>query len=296
VNLPLNVVLPFVPVVMLGALAPAAARGDGGVERLVAALRDDGVQWNATDAMDALRRLPEPPIAALQEALDSDDWQQRQIAASLLWEFLHPPDWRTPDEGDPRWWGEPQGRVTRRLLEVTVEGLRSDALPRDPASRRYTYVFNAADGFRCLSLHAHEARDLLEAGLSSGDEQQRFLCALALGFGGVGESAGVAAPILIPHLRDNDIHEDAKWSTAALYRFGPDVIPELLCARPDADEQQAQLIDLIILDLTEPPACRAELEGRRALNPITGVVFDPAIQPPHNTMSWLWDLSDSEGD
>ncbi|MFU8830437.1 MAG: hypothetical protein ACNA8P_13520, partial [Phycisphaerales bacterium] len=237
-------------VVMLAAIAlPLAAAGaKPTIDELINDLRADDIRWNAIEAMDALGRLREPPLAALERALDSDDWQQRQLAAALRWWYMDPWDWLWHDPNLPAWRLESIGSVTRRLLEVTVEGLRSDALPRDREQNRYTPVSNAANGYRALVKNAKAARDLLEAGLESDDYQQKLLCALILGTGGVSASVEKAAPILIPHLRDNDIPEDAKFAIFALYRFGDAVVPLLEAALPDADEQQAQAIRLLLLN------------------------------------------------
>ena len=249
----------------------------------IEALRDDDVRWSAYHAMRAINRLPAPPLAELHAALDSEDWQQRQCACALLWHFLHPPSYAKAASA---------GTVTHQLLEVTIEGLRSDSLPAD-SHGNYTDVFNASLGFRMLVVHAAEARELLEAATQSDDYQQRFLSALALGFGRQAVSTDVAAPILVPHLRDNDIHEDAKWCVHALHGLGHAVVRHLEAARPNADEQQRELIELLTLDLNSPPTSRAELESRRGFNHISRSVFDPAVEPPKDDwMGWLRGLHD----
>lgn len=249
---------------------------------LIEALGDDDERWNATEAMSTLVEMIDPPIGLIERALDSNDRQRRQLAAHVLWRLIHPRDW---DERDPA------GHVTPRLLEVTVEGLRADSLPWDRESQRYTDVWNAAEGLHMLSLHAREARAMLERGLSSKDRQQQLLCALALGLGGVTESAGAAAPVLMPHLRDNDIPEDAKWAVAALYRLGDGITPVLDAALPGADDQQRDLIFLLKQDLASPPATRQELEERALMHHITATVFDPAVSLPlDDCMWWLHDL------
>lgn len=63
------------------------------VDGLIEDLRDDGVRWNAIEAMRALERLPDPPTDELHDALDSDDWQQRQLASTLLWRFMRGNRW-----------------------------------------------------------------------------------------------------------------------------------------------------------------------------------------------------------
>ncbi len=235
-------------------------------------------------AMRSLGELDTPPLEELNAALDSDDWQQRQLAACVLWRFIHPPYWEQR---------EPQGEVTQRLIEVSVEGFRSDRLPYDRHSDTYTYAFNAAEGFHSLRRHANQAEAQLAAGLKSDDYQQRFLCALTLGFGGVSSQAKSAARVLLPHLRDNDIPEDAKWCAAALYRLGQAVEPFLRAALEKSDAQQRKLIELVLLDLEQPPQTADEFETRRALNDISSAVFDPAVQPPlDDWMGWLRRLRD----
>lgn len=279
----------------LAVLFPAGVAQADDVDGLIGELRSDEAKWNAIRAAEQIERLPTPPLHELHEALNSTDWQQRQMACQLLWGFLEPPEWIVKHvlSGEAQLWrAEPRGTVTRRLLEVTFEGLRSDALPWDQESGRYTGVFNAASGFRAMSRHAHEARELLERGLESDDEQQRLVCAMALGRGGVRESAEAAAEVLLPHLRDNDIEEDAKWCVWALYGFGDAVVPALKRALPGSDEQQRELILLLLLDIERPPMSRDDLERRKTLNRVAQSVFDPAIEGPlDDTMSWLGQLT-----
>lgn len=279
-------------ILMLAAAAAASAAPT--VDELVSDLRADDTRWNAIEAMDALGRLPEPPIDELERALHADDWQQRQIAATLRWRYIYPWSWLSEDDNLPAWRLVSTGTVTRRLLEVTVEGLRSDTLPRDREQDRYTPVSNAADGYRALVKNAEAARDLLEAGLQSDDYQQKLLCALALGTAGVSASAERAAPILIPHLRDNDIPEDAKFAIFALYRFGDAVIPLLQTALADADEQQAEAIRLLLLNLREPPKTWADMEQRKDMQRITSVAHDPSITMIQDHFYWLYYLPRSQ--
>jgi hypothetical protein len=283
-----------IAVLMALLLVPTLAAAPRTADELINDLRADDIRWNAIEAMNALGRLREPPLAELERALDSEDWQQRQLAAALRWRYIEPWDWLWQDDSLPAWRLESTGTVTHRLLEVTVEGLRSDALPYDREQQKYTPVSNAADGYRVLVKNAEAARDLLEAGLKSDDYQQKLLCALALGTGGVSASVEKAAPILIPHLRDNDIPEDAKFAIYALYRFGESGIPLLEAALPDADVQQAQAIRLLLLNLRQPPRNQAELEQRRHMHSITSVVFDPTIEMRQDHFFWLHDLPRSE--
>jgi hypothetical protein len=263
--------------ILLVLATPCLAQIDG--PSLVEQLRDDDRDWNAMRAMRALGEFDAPPLEELYAALDSGDWQLRQLAARVLWRFIHPPYWEQQ---------EPQGEVTQRLIEVSVEGLQGDRLPYDRQRDKYTYAFNAAEGFHNLRRHARQAEAQLAAGLDSDDYQQRFLCALTLGFGGVSSQAKAVSRVLLPHLRDNDIPEDAKWCTAALYRLGKPVEPFLRAALENADAQQRKLIELLLLDLERPPQTAGEFESRRAYNDISSAVFDPAVEPPlDDWMGWL---------
>ena len=238
---------------------PADARS---IDRYIADLADDDVRWNAHRAMSRLRRIGLTAEAQLEAALHSHDWQQRQLAAHCLrgLEGYEPSD---------------------RLLEVTVEGLRDDDLPVETRRGRqtaYTCVYNAARGAPYLLRHATQAEVYLLEGLGSDDEQQRFLCACILGHAGLQSGIPDGVPVLLEHLRDNDIPGDAMLSTAALYRFGLEVMPHLLAALPEADDQQARLIDLIVLDLTDPPENEEELRARKSMQDVTDIYYDPALQ------------------
>lgn len=238
---------------------PADARAIAG---LIADLADDDVRWNAQTAMWRLREIGGAAEAQLETALHSSDWQQRQLAAHCL---------RGLSGYEP----------SDRMLEVTVEGLRDDDLPVETRKGRqtaYTCVYNAAWGTRYLLRHAGRAEVFLLEGLHSNDAQQRYRCACVLGHAGLRSGIPAGAPILLDHLRDNDIPGDAMLSAAALYRFGPDVMPHLLAALPRADAQQAQLINLIVLDLTDPPQDRQELKARKSMQDVTNVYHDPALQ------------------
>ena len=268
---------------MLAVLVGTTALGEPDVAALIESLRHDNIRGNAGGAHYRISRLNPPPLRELHAALDSDDWQQRQHAADLLWHFSV--------RGRREHEREPAGELSERLLDVLVEGLARDERRAKNGGRAELALRNAATGFRRLIPYAHDARPILEKGLASRDTQQRLLCALVLGYGGVGESAPKAARVLLPHLRDNRIPRDATFAVGALYGLGPAVRPSLLTALAGADEQQSKLIRLVLLDLERPPQTQRELEDRLRLNPVTRLVFDPAVQgPPGDSMSWLRSL------
>lgn len=95
------------------------------IERLVEALRHDAVRFNASDAVSELIQIGAEARPALQRALGSADWQQRQMAAYVL--CVMRPD-----------------RPSRTLLRVCVEALADDALPHGrlpPPDGRRTHNF-----------------------------------------------------------------------------------------------------------------------------------------------------------
>lgn len=226
-------------------------------EEWIADLASDDVRLNATLAF--LRLWHRPPVELLEEALNSPDYQQRQMAAGLL---------RSAEAYQP----------SVRLLEVTVEALRDDVHPRDRVRGTWTPPVNASDAVPFLVKHAEVAKEYLLAALDSDDPQQRFLCAYILGMNGIKDELPTVASILIPHLRDNDIFQDACMACSALYRLGEDVRPYLLEAIPNADGQQEKTIQLILADLEGPPTSSEGRAERRRLQDISISVYDPALQ------------------
>jgi len=240
---------------------------------LVADLADDDVRWNALSALRLLSAFGDDAVPELELALDSPDWQQRQLAAVAL---------RRIEDYLP----------SSRMLEVTVEGLRHDGMPwgRADASTGTgnTMIYNANRGTRYLLDHGRRAESALIEGLRGDDHQQQFLCAYILGCTGRTAALEDAAPILIEHLRDNDIRGDAIMAAIALFQFGDDVLPYIAFALRNADEQQQRLTWLIMLDLDRPPQNRRELERRKDLHDITDRHFDPLIQHNPKDIDLRW--------
>ncbi|GAB4549069.1 MAG: hypothetical protein Tsb0013_10070 [Phycisphaerales bacterium] len=258
---------------------------DETVAALIEDLRDDDVRWNADRAMDALVRMRPAPVAALEAVLDSEDWQQRQLACQVLWRLYDGRYYPSREAGAPP--ENPNGvELSDRLLEVSVEALRDDEMPYGP--RGNAMLHNAKWCYFRLVTHAERAKAHLRRGLSSDDPQQRLLCALALGNGGVSECVDEVLPILLPHLEDNDIEKDACWCVRAIYRMGDAALVALVRAREVAtDRQQRDLLELLILNLSGPPETRRELEARRRLNTITDTVHDPTLDGPRGGVWWL---------
>ncbi len=282
----------------LATLAPLAHAGqaDPTVAELIEDLRHDDVRWNARDSVWAIMLLNEPPLDELHEALDSDDWQQRQLACDLLWRMYDKQGRRSRWYGNgreqPAWRSYSQGALTERMIEITIEGLEDDDSPYAPGDEGNLMLANAANGFVRLADHATAARDQLLEGLTSENYQQKFLCALALARGGVSSAANDVLPILLPHLADNDIREDAKWCTHAIFQLGDAALPALKQARLDSeDSQQRATLTLLILNLEGAPESLDEAESRRALNRVTKTTHDPTrSRPQDGSMWWLREL------
>ncbi len=233
----------------------------GDVAQLVRDLEADDVRWNATRAVQTLQTHPDAARPLLMQALQSPDWQQRQYAFLVL----------ATDSDCP---------ITESMIQTAVEALRDDHMgsrARAADGSRETWD-NAKAACDYLVGVGHVSEFELASALLSDDAQQRFLAAYCLGMMGSNIAVEHCAAELLPHLRDNDIDFDAVMAAPALYRLGPAVMPALLRARPGADQQQAELIDLLILDLTNPPSTHAELVERKGRQSITENYFDPAIQ------------------
>jgi len=229
-------------------------------------LRHDSVPWNASNAMYFLRRHAEAARPLLEAVLDSEDHQQRQMAAAVLRRIK-------------------SYRPTPRMLEVTVEGLGDDVLPvgRRPGDSRVTttYVFNAADGVRWFlrdRARIRAAELLLLEALWSDDYQQCFLAAYLLGVAGCTSAPGDVFRVLAPHLADNEIRSDANMAAAGLYGLGPAIVPTLRARLRVADPQEEILLRLLIHHLVgadDPDAAVPPTTRRRE---ITDVVRDPVVE------------------
>jgi len=229
------------------------------LERLVTDLAHDYVKDNALKAMAALRRVQHDAAPLLEKALYSHDRQQRQLAAFLLREFVSTP--------------------CDRLLEITVEGLHTDRIPCDPEGKGNLEpeMDNAVQGTCYLVDHTARAKRFLLDGLFSQDPQQRFLCAFLVAKAGIQTHLWRTCEILIPHLADNNINADALLSSHALHGLGKPALEYLRSARSHADRQALQLLNLIELDIVNPPRTAAEFAGRKEMQEIS-VHADPVIE------------------
>ncbi len=238
------------------------------IDTLVGDLAADDIPLNASNAIRSLLKTRRAAVPALEVALDSPDFQQRQLAAWIL----------SLVRGTP---------PTIRLIEVLVEGLKDDCIPQEHRGKEriaYAYVGNATGAINYLLRNVVEAEPQLEEGLRSRDGQQKFLCAYILARGRRGMRIATIAPILIEHLKDNKISNDACMSSMALYRLGPPVEPYLRAVLESEDKQQRETALLILKDLKAPPKTREDLRERKASQSISGQMSDP---PTQYMSTWL---------
>ncbi|MBS0196807.1 MAG: hypothetical protein JSR77_08620 [Planctomycetes bacterium] len=206
-------------------------------------LRDDAIANNAEWAMSTLAALGEDSLIALEAALHSPEWQQRQLAAEVLRSWC-------PDERASRRVTSspaPVYQPTPKLLEVTVEGLADDALPY--ATNSTTWVFNARSGYEFLRRHITQAAPYIRAGLNAGDPQQRMLCSLLAGQSRDPVLVAAAAPMLVEQLRDDGVVFNAKYACDSLLWLGRQSFRHLNRALDSQDSQQRTLAGLLVLDI-----------------------------------------------
>jgi hypothetical protein len=223
---------------------------------LVAALRDDEIPGNASKALRILSRCDNRILPLLEGALDSDDHQQRQLAAIVLRDRVDEP--------------------SARLLEVSLEALRIDDLPQD-RWRITKGAENAGHATNYLLPRLPAVADRLIANLSSEDRQERFLSAYLLARGRDARAAPRVCEILIEHLRDNQLFGDAALSADALYQYGMVARPYLIHAELHADEQAHGLLRLLQYDRSRALDSDAARRERRKQHRWATEHYDPVI-------------------
>lgn len=216
-------------------------------------LASDDIPGNATAALRELFDVDAAPL--LNEALTSLDLQQRQLAAHVLRRVA--------------------ARPTQQLVTVNVEALHSQI---DRELQQTLWSSTSADAVRYLYHRRDGTRPALRRALWSADAQQRFLAAFLLACDGDTENTAVLVRELIAHLQHNEVGGDALMAAHALHHLGKEVVPFLQMWRPSVDEQGRQLIDLVLLDLREPPRTREQLRSRRGMHAVTSIYCDPVLE------------------
>ena len=220
-------------------------------------LASDDQNGNAERAEDFLRSRVDQARPMLLNAMHSADQQQRRAVLNLLRQT------------------ETTGDVFQALLQLSVEELRSTT----PGSKR--------TAFNYLSRHAAAADPLLRDAMQGDDAMQRLLCAAAAGCGGHQPLIDVATPILISHLADNSIRDDAIIAARALWGFGRNVLPLLEPVRSSTDEQQRQSVEYIVQRMTTDKSL-VRLERELPLSRLTGASFDAlTVDPQRLKIPWF---------
>ncbi|MBL8859561.1 MAG: hypothetical protein JNL28_13720 [Planctomycetes bacterium] len=211
------------------------------IEEWVADLRDDHVKWNAGSAARALICADAQAIPFLQSALNSDDSQQRHVAAYVLGQI-------------------PAARPTARLAELLVDNLAEwdttfTRMLDDGTETCFsdsTYILHrTAARKRLLSddtLYALAVPHLitfldsqnLEGRLYACDILARRRCAVQL---------DRIVEILVWHLCDNRIDGDAARSVRALQAYGDMALPWISSAALGPDAQQRALVGHLLAKL-----------------------------------------------
>lgn len=251
------------------------------LDELLDQFRDDDIRRNMQKASEFFWTHPDLTPEYLYAALNHEDWQIRQVICQHIWIRSRSSD-GSPVKDYP---------ITEDLIRVTIEGLCDDTTPIDRPRRRGLVYYNAQFGVSKLIPIAHEWSRELKAAMESDDPQQRLLAAYILGRAGVADAVERASQILIPHLRDNDLREDAKFCSFALGGFGPELLPYLRDAMPSADQQQRDLIGLLIVNIMDPPFTPEQRSRRAEYNTITESVLDPTQEQARASLwSWMDDL------
>lgn len=254
---------------------PAAEIDDDGLARLLAALRSDEVRWNATSAASTLHDhvwaggAARGRIAALAgPLLRSDDRQQRIMVTALCMHIA-------TVEAEA-------GRPSRPPFEVTEAAMRwlggpgahPDAL--DFQTCYAPYQWRARRFCEALEPHVrHDLRELLLRPVPPDERpnEARFEAAWILTVAGAPWPEDAAA-VLVEHLADNQISEDAVRAMYALKHLGPAALPALETARATStDPQQRLAAELVLAELHTPGSSRAF--GRKAQR-----IFDSAVPFP----------------
>ncbi|MHC5027245.1 MAG: hypothetical protein ACYTGR_10860 [Planctomycetota bacterium] len=205
----------------------------------IAELGADDERGNAVRARRLLVALEEHDaldggiVPRLEAAIRSSDLQRRQAAACLLY------DRRT--------------YVDRALIAVAIEGLADDGL-----CWWHLADSNRWSGELYLRDHIGEAAEQLVAGLSSRDLQQRVSCASLLLRSDLVSTHDRARLVLIDHLADNTMSNDARVARASLRAEGRAALPDLDLFRDSQDAQQRRYVRWLMERIVQEERMRAE--------------------------------------
>lgn len=204
------------------------------LQRLLGALRDDDVRHNADSAVWELVRSGPEVVPLLEQALSSEDGQQRQLAAFVLAHRADAPPSqpladalvRSMGPYDPLLLSRREPGGTARL-EV-----HAGSYIRERAQRR----LEEDEGLFALAVPG------LIACLSGTDEPHKLRAGRVLAHHRSWMGLDQNLESLIGHLRDNDTAADASVSMQALCEYGDMAAGALGAAWPGGDDQQRVLL------------------------------------------------------
>jgi len=230
---------------------PAAERAPADLPALIAALRDDAVRGNAMHALGELIAADDDAVGAeLERALDSDDEQQRALAACAL---------------ALRGGSDPSPALARELLALLTPapGQRFRSITARPWIRSVgrANVDERRLAFDVLSGHPQlfaQVEVELEARLAGADPVLRFDAARIVLARPEARSRTAALDALLEHLADNDLDDDAALAMRLLGAQGRRALPNVHAALPGRDAQSASLLAHLLsyLDPRHPAAQR----------------------------------------
>ncbi len=231
-------------------------------EILLGELGEDDIPRNAIDTVDVLYALGQAATPALERGLRSPDWQRRQLCAHVL--------------------RNTQGYLPGDdLIAATIDGLRRHSTGEVNATSQPTlsiWVNPALEALRYLPQYPELLDESLAPAIASDDPQQRLMAAAIAGLAGRETLIDQAAPVLIEHLAENDIAEDAKLATLALMGFrSPKLVAyvEPLIDDP-TDAQRRTLARQIISAAAIPERFHTIIDD--APSPVTNVISGPTTQ------------------
>jgi hypothetical protein len=198
------------------------------LRRCVVDLRSDGWRGNAVRAFDSLRPrggqanpIDQTLQALLFAGLHDSNRQSRLLCAALLMQHNAAPN--------------------ATLLAAAIESLKEDEF--SGWSTDLVLVANANCAERYLVQHSHEARMFLYNALQSPALGLRLRAAAILAESRDPQT-GLYVPLLMDHLRDNNISLDASLASYSLVQLGPNALPWLKETLAD-DSQQALYLALV---------------------------------------------------
>jgi hypothetical protein len=191
-------------------------------------LRDDHRDWNGDWGSGVLRRLGREAVPRLEAALNDNDWQRRQLAGAILRSRC---DREVYEAGPPEPYEPPD-----RLFEVSLESYRRD----------HPLWYDAYWSFRFLRHYRERTLSFLPAAIGSDDPQESLIGAGLAGYLKAESLAPLAAPVLVTHLRSNQMYGDARFVAPAILGLG-DAGRPYLAPLLNGDDEQARALALTIV-------------------------------------------------